>query len=58
MGARKATLIMLLVLVLALVSFPQFELAKAQDNAIYIRADGTDLIQTTKPFSSRLLRYL
>ena len=40
-GIRKAKLTLLLILSLVLVSFPQIELTKAQDNTVYIRADGT-----------------
>ncbi len=41
MGTRNATLTILLVLTLVLVSFPQFIKVNAQDGPIYIRADGT-----------------
>ena len=37
---RKATLTVLLVLTLVLISFPQFKLVKAQDSTIYIRSNG------------------
>jgi hypothetical protein len=48
-GTKKATLTLILVFTLVLFSFPQINVTKAQDNSIYIRADGsvegTDLIQ-------------
>ena len=40
-GTRKATLTVLMVLTIALVSFPQIVIVNAQSNTIFIRADGT-----------------